>query len=204
MIGVVSYGAGNIGNILRALAFLGHKAAFLRTPEDLSEAFNLLLLPGVGAFPPAAEALKRTGWHDSLLQWTESGRPLLGICLGMQLLCEASLEDGYHKGLGLIAGTVEKLEGSPRLPHTGWNTVSWKNLPCRFRGLPLGRFYYFVHSYALPPGRDSVGLSQTGTDTFSAAVVRNSIAGFQFHPERSGREGLSLLGGMIGILEGTS
>lgn len=201
MIGVVSYGAGNIGNILRALRFLGHETSLLRTPDDLSETCSLLVLPGVGAFPPAMAALKRTGWHLALRRWAESGRPVLGICLGMQLLCEASLEDGFHEGLGMIAGTVARLEGAPRLPHIGWNTVSWKNLPDRFKDLPQDRFYYFVHSYALPPGPDTIGISETGTAVFSAAVARGSVAGFQFHPERSGPEGLLLLGAMIEILE---
>ncbi|MFP4481355.1 MAG: imidazole glycerol phosphate synthase subunit HisH [Thermovirgaceae bacterium] len=203
MIGVVSYGAGNIGNILRALAFLGHEASLLRTPDDLSEACSLLVLPGVGAFPPAMAALKRTGWDLTLRHWAQWGKPLLGICLGMQLLCEASLEDGLHEGLGLVEGTVAGLEGASRLPHIGWNTISWINLPERFKRIPRCRFCYFVHSYALPPGPDTIGVSKTGSAVFSAAVARGSITGFQFHPERSGREGLFLLAHVIGTLEAT-
>lgn len=201
MIGVISYGAGNIGNVLRALAFLGREAALLQTPDDLTETCSSLVLPGVGAFPPAVRSLHSTGWYGALREWAGAGKPLIGICLGMQLLCEAGLEDGFHEGLGLVEGTVRKLEGAPKLPHVGWNTVTWVKPPgC----MSPGRFFYFVHSYALPPGGDTIGLAQTGAAMFSAAVARRSVAGFQFHPERSGLEGLALLKGVIDKMEGAS
>jgi len=204
MIGVVSYGAGNIGNVLRALAYLGRDAAPLSDPKDLLGSCSLLVLPGVGAFPPAATYLKSSGWGEALREWVKSGRPLLGICLGMQLLCEASLEDGRFEGLGLISGTVERLKGAPKLPHIGWNTVTWGQLPEGLQRLSLGRFYYFVHSYALPVGPDTIGTTETGNARFSAAVAKDNVVGFQFHPERSGRTGLSLLSVTIDALEALS
>lgn len=201
MIGVIDYGAGNLGNALRALERLGHGANLLASPQDLNEDLSLLILPGVGAFPPAKEELSRRGWPRVLHGWADSGKPILGICLGMQLLYSASLEDGWTAGLGFFPGEVVPLAGLKKSPHMGWNQVRWiSNLKGITGIFPKGLDAYFVHGYAAPV--TDVTLAETTVDEvrFSSVALRENIAGFQFHPERSGIEGLRLLGTFIDFL----
>ncbi len=194
MIGVIDYGAGNLGNALRALKHLGYASKLMASPEDLDVDFSLLILPGVGAFPPAKEELASRGWPEALHNWTDSGKPLLGICLGMQLLYTASLEDGRTEGLGFFSGEVVPLAGLKKSPHMGWNRVHWVR---DARGItelfPEGLDAYFVHGYAAPV--TDISLAETIVDglCFSSVSMKGNIAGFQFHPERSGTEGLRLL-----------
>ena len=201
MIALVDYGAGNLENVRRGLRRLGRPCEVFSRLEGL-EGADLILLPGVGAFGPAVASLRETGWFDALAAWAGAGRPLLGICLGMQLLCQGSREDGDHRGLGLLEGTVEPL-GTARCPHMGWNRVRWtRDLP------PLGRTgeeagcFYFVHGYALPPGPDTLGECTEEDRTFTALAGRGRVLGCQFHPERSGPEGARLLGDLLDLLEG--
>ena len=203
MIALVDYGAGNLENVRRGLRRLGRPCDVFPRPEGL-EGASLILLPGVGAFGPAVAALRETGWFDALIAWAGAGRPLLGICLGMQLLCQGSREDGDHRGLGLLEGTVEPL-GTARCPHMGWNRAVWtRDLP------PLGRAgeeagcFYFVHGYALPQGPDILGVCTEEDLTFTALAGRGPVMGCQFHPERSGSEGARLLGGLLDLLEARS
>ena len=203
MIGVIDYGAGNLGNALRALKQLGHSARLLASPQDLGGDVSLLILPGVGAFPPAMEELSRRGWPEVLHDWADSGKPLLGICLGMQLLYAASLEDGLTEGLGFFPGKVAPLAGLKKSPHMGWNTVRWiRNVPGLTESFPEGLDAYFVHGYAAPV--TDVSLAETTVDEvrFGSVSMKGNIAGFQFHPERSGIEGLRLLGIFILHLAG--
>jgi glutamine amidotransferase len=198
MIGVIDYGAGNLGNALRALKHLGHAARLLASPCELDGNMSLLILPGVGAFPPAKEALARRGWPRILHDWTDSGKPLLGICLGMQLLYAASLEDGRTEGLGFFHGEVVPLAGLKKSPHMGWNRVNWvRDVQGVTELFPEGLDAYFVHGYAAPV--TDISLAETTVDDlcFSSVSMKGNIAGFQFHPERSGTEGLRLLGTFI-------
>ncbi len=205
MIGIIDYGAGNLGNVLRALEKLQYEARLLGTPSGLDNEVDFLVLPGVGAFPPAMAELSRRGWIQVLRDWGQAKKPLLGICLGMQLLYEASLEDGLTEGLGFFPGTVAPLEGLRKSPHMGWNRVSWlKELPGITDLFPGGLDAYFVHGYAAPV--NDASLSETVIDgcRFSSVSLLNRVAGFQFHPERSAWEGLRLLGAFIRLLSGES
>jgi len=192
VIALVDYGAGNRDNALRALRRLGREALPVADPAGLPERPELILLPGVGAFPPAMAALRRSGWDRAIRELAGAGTGILGICLGMQLLAEASTEDGLTPGLGLIRGTLIPLR-IPLLPHMGWNrfrfVADWPGLA----GAGEERDAYFVHSYALPEGGDAAALCEESGVSFAAAVRSGNVAGVQFHPERSGAGGLALL-----------
>ena len=193
MIAIIDYQVGNTGNVRRAFSSLGEEARLLSSPAELTAEFTMAVLPGVGAFGPASARLRASGWADRLTNWAEEGKPLLGICLGMQLLCERSLEDGDHRGLGLIPGAIRLLEAD-KIPHMGWNSVEWTGEPPEFvPGVPSGEFFYFVHSYALFDSVFASGRTSLGGTPFTSMVLRGRVAGFQFHPERSGRAGLALL-----------
>jgi len=203
MITIIDYGAGNIGNLIRALEAIGRRNFVAQKPSDLPNKTKVLLLPGVGAFGPASEMLKKSGWFDLIKDWEERKRPILGICLGMQLLCESSLEGGYYQGLGLFEGTIKKLKDVPKLPHIGWNSVKWTGAPpIPWGGKLKEAHFYFVHSYALELSRYTTGITCYGITCFSAIVQKTNAIGFQFHPERSGMRGLMLLDWAIQKLEG--
>lgn len=187
MIGIIDYGSGNVGNIRRALLFLKRDPVVMKEPPLNDPSFlEAFILPGVGAFGPAVSLMKSSGWLDFLDSWFLNGRPLLGICLGMQLLCEGSAEGLGIDGLGIFKGRAEKLQGAKKIPHIGWNTihptVSGTN-GC----------FYFVHSYALPLSRDTAALTSVDSCVFTSVARRDNVIGFQFHPERSGFSGLKLL-----------
>ena len=204
-IAIIDYGAGNLFSVKNALAFLGYdNAVFARDPDELRSA-DKLILPGVGAFPDAMQKLKSRGLADTIIE--EAGKkPLLGICLGMQLLFEKGYEFGETAGLGLIEGYVDKLEpgadadspGRPalKIPHMGWNEVRLVNASPLTEGLPEGARVYFVHSYkAVTPEKNIVLKTEYGQPV--PALVRGgeagSIYGAQFHPEKSGPVGLGIL-----------
>lgn len=196
-IGVIDYGAGNIGNVLRALRKLGLAHAVLRHPSEVDAVCpSLLLLPGVGAFRPAMDRLVETGWGDFLKKWAATRRPLLGICLGMQLLCTQSTEDGRTDGLGLLDGNVERFSGISKIPHMGWNTAEWHNPPASWHVEEEDAFY-FVHGYAVMHSSDCAAQTYIQNVAFCSALHRENVAGFQFHPERSGDEGIAFWGRVI-------
>lgn len=200
-IGIVNYGAGNIGNVLRAFRGLDIRHALLERPVNLcGEDLSLLLLPGVGAFRQAMGQLRATGWDEALRQWAGRGKPLLGICAGMQLLCTDSAEGGTTAGLSLLDAHVERLSGVKKIPHMGWNEVTWQNLPA---GFPEERMFYFVHSDAVPASPDCIGTTEVGGVRFCSALRRKNVAGFQFHPERSGPAGVAFLGRAIAYFHKT-
>jgi glutamine amidotransferase len=195
-IGIVDYGVGNVASLWHALHALGLRCRVSSEPSGLDPT-GLLLLPGVGAFPAAMEALNRTGLSDYVKTWAGRGRPVLGICLGMQLLAESSTEHELTAGLGLVPGTVRSL-GTGRW-HIGWNTIDMVHDDPLFRG-SHGKSFYFNHSYAVetePAHRVCVA----GHDRPVTAVSRRgNVIGVQFHPEKSqlaGREVLrSVINGM--------
>jgi len=191
LIGVIDYGSGNIGNLSRALTFLNREHALLKRPDKFpGKEPDALILPGVGAFPPAMDNLVSSGWRDRLRDWAKGQRPLLGICLGMQLMCEGSTEGEFTEGLGIFRGVVSRIAGALKLPHVGWNTIYGD-------GFRDDNFYYFVHSYALGVSADTAAFTSVDRAEFTAIADRERSVGFQFHPERSGRAGLALLEGYL-------
>jgi glutamine amidotransferase len=199
IVGVINYGAGNLGNVQRALKRLDIVHATLESPGDMKELDpSLLLLPGVGAYRPAMASLVSTGWRDALFDWAGAGKPLLGICLGMQLLCTRGFEDGNTNGLSLIEGDTVKLSGVAKIPHMGWNTAvpCDDNFPtgCMSRD---GQNFYFVHSYVISRSPHCAALTEVDGVSFCSILRRGSVAGFQFHPERSGEQGVQFLGKAI-------
>ena len=202
MIKVVNYGAGNMGNVLRALKALKLSAETAKTPPGNPDPKDILILPGVGAFPAAYANLKSSGWINYIERHHGEGGPILGICLGMQLLCEASFEDGYTKGLGLIPGEIVPLDIRPK-PHTGWNELCWLKKEDGFDVSPFeGPDMYFVHGYCLLDSPAAMATTTVQEVTFVSAVKLGNVMGFQFHPERSGRLGLRLLQASIAYLQG--
>lgn len=200
MIGVVDYGAGNTRSVLRALAAVGADARLVATPEGLGAA-ERLVVPGVGAAPSAVEALRARGLWEAVADWGHAGRPLLGVCLGAQLLLDGS-DEGDAPGLGLVSGRCRAFppaaQGGPRLvPHIGWNEV-------RTRG---GQAFdaYFVHGYW--PDADPAAVAGTTTVdgfTFPSLLRAGPLTGTQFHPEKSGPVGRALLCAFaVGRLDGT-
>jgi glutamine amidotransferase len=195
MIGVIDYGMGNLHSVEKALARLCAPCRRIDHPDACGE-LRALVLPGVGAFDPAMERLRQGGWEAPLRQWQADARPLLGICLGLQLLFEGS-EEGQQPGLGLLAGRVEALPEKPRepRPHMGWAPL----LPDRATLLldpgASPPWVYFVHSFAAVPADDACVTARVayGGTTVVAAVGCGALQAVQFHPEKSGRDGLQLM-----------
>ncbi len=198
-VAVIDYGAGNMVSIDQALRFVGADARIATAPADLAAA-DAVVVPGVGAARPAMRRLARAGLVDPLLRWIALGRPYLGICLGLQLLFEASDEDGSPT-LGVLPGRTERLTNAPTLPHIGWNQVGLRRTHTLFDGIRDGAELYFVHSYAGAPagGPDDPAVLAVTThgDPFVSAIDRGNVLGVQFHPERSGSAGIRLLGNFV-------
>jgi len=193
VIGIVDYGRGNLRSVEKALEKVGFAAKIMTSPEELS-GVDGLILPGVGAFADAMEALEQGGWTLPIIQFARSGRPFLGICLGMQVLFEVGEEHGEHAGLGLLPGRVVKFPPGGKVPHMGWNSLSLEQ-PCRLlEGIPNESYFYFVHSYYAQPDEktDIVATSDYGV-VFPAVVGKDNVWGAQFHPEKSSPWGLQLL-----------
>ena len=189
MIAIADYGMGNRRSVEKALAHVG--AASVVT-DDVRDA-SAIILPGVGAFPEAMRHLERTGLGEVLIERAAAGVPLLGICLGMQLLFESSTEHEGARGLGILPGTVTRLE-SPRLPHIGWNLVSFTRSSALTEGLGESAAFYHVHSFACRPSdeADVVGESEYG-ERFCSVIERDHVMAAQFHPEKSSMDGLRML-----------
>ena len=194
LVAVVDYGAGNLVSIDQALGAVGARVVLATDAQALAGA-DALVVPGVGAAAPAMERLDRQGLIDPILQWIRDDRPYLGICLGLQLLFESSDEDGATT-LGVLPGRTVRLEGAPTLPHIGWNQVERVRTHPIFDGIADDADFYFVHSYAgaVDDGsRDAILAETTHGRSFTSAVASGALLGVQFHPERSGSDGLRLL-----------
>lgn len=197
LIAVVDHGAGNLISIGRGLERAGADVRIAASPRDLEGAAGLVL-PGVGATATVMEGIRAAGFETALQEWR---RPLLGICVGMQVLFEESREDGA-RGLGLLGGTTERLADAPTLPHIGWNEIATRPDPL-FDGIGPDPEVYFVHSYApVPASEDVIIATATHGARFVAAVRQGDVTGTQFHPERSGPVGLAILGNFVAATVG--
>lgn len=197
MIAIIDYGMGNLHSVSKAVERLGYEAVVTGDPEQILAAEGAIL-PGVGAFGDAMEHLRESGLDEVVKQYAASGKPMIGICLGMQLLFSSSEEHGQHEGLGLLPGTVVRFRGDYKVPHMGWNRLSYKMSESPiFKGIEEGHVY-FVHSYHAKPERESDLLAVTDYyQPVTAIVGRDNVYGMQFHPEKSGDIGMKLLGNFL-------
>ncbi len=195
MIAIVDYGVGNLFSLKSSFAAVGSFAVVSSDPEVLKKA-DKLVLPGVGAFRDAADKLKRTGLFGLVKEEAEKGKPLLGICLGMQMLFEKSFEDGEYEGLSLLTGQVrsigEVIPKELKIPQIGWNALRFTKESPLFYGIPEGSYVYFVHSYSAMNSTDVIAETEYGA-FLTAAAGRANVYGCQFHPEKSGEIGLKIL-----------
>ncbi len=199
MIAIVDYGVGNLFSLQSSLTSLGVEAIVTGDPAVLRTA-DRIILPGVGAFGDAARKLREAGLDTLLVEEARNGKPLFGICLGMQMLFEKSFEYGEHEGLGLIPGAIRPIDaltkGSVKIPHIGWNALYFpkdKEKHPLFCDLNDGDYVYFVHSYCGVDCDDSLIAYTDYGAPITAAVARGNVCGMQFHPEKSGKVGLSIL-----------
>ena len=194
MIGIIDYGVGNLFSLCSSCKAIGEEAFVSGDAQELAKA-DRLILPGVGAFEDAAKKLRDTGMADFVRAQAAAGKPLMGICLGMQLLFEKSYEYGCHEGLGLLKGQVVPMEGKLpaklKIPHMGWNALEVKG-GTLLKGLD-GQYVYFVHSFFAENCEDSLAAVTEYGIPITAAVEKGNIFGCQFHPEKSGGVGLSIL-----------
>ena len=193
---IIDYGVGNLFSLVSSFKAIGEEAKISSDPADLRAA-DRLILPGVGAFEDAAKKLRESGLDVVLKEEVANGKPLLGICLGMQLLFEKSFEYGEHEGLGLLSGRIIPMKGviddALKIPHIGWNPLIIKCDCPIFRYIKDGDCVYFVHSYYAADCDDSVVATAEYSKELTAAVNKDNIYGCQFHPEKSGTVGLSIL-----------
>lgn len=190
-IAVIDYGVGNLSSVTKALEYLGLKGQITSDPGQI-ERSNAIILPGVGAFPDAAAKLFDSGLDRVIVNQSEK-KPVLGICLGMQLLFEESSEIRVTKGLGLIPGVIRKIPTEFKLPHIGWNSLEPAGDHPLIKQIRTGDHVYFVHSYcAVTPAENVVAVTDYGSKV-TAMVGRGNVYGCQFHPEKSGETGLQIL-----------
>ena len=196
MIAVIDYGVGNLFSLCSSLKFVGADVVVTGDPEVIKKA-DKIILPGVGAFEDARKKLASNKLDELIKQRAAAGVPLLGICLGMQMLFEESHEYGIHKGLGLIKGKVVAMKGkipdTLDVPHMGWNALKFHNPSPLFKYITEGDCVYFVHSYYADGCNDSLIASSEYSIPITAAVQNGNVYGCQFHPEKSGNVGLNIL-----------
>lgn len=199
MIAIIDYGVGNIFSLESSFRYIGQEAVLTSDPAVIEKA-DKLILPGVGAFGDAAEKLRESGMAEVVLSEVSRGKPLLGICLGMQLLFEKSYEYGAHAGLGLIPGEIVTMEGvvpgDYKVPHIGWNELHFpknREKSSIFKYLDEGDFVYFVHTYYGTRCEEAtIAVTEYGAE-LTAAVAKDHVYGVQFHPEKSGETGMKIL-----------
>ncbi len=196
MIAVIDYGAGNLQSVVKALEFIGCKHIITSSTKELLKADGAIL-PGVGSFGDAMDCMVSSGCAQAVVEFVKSGKPLLGICLGLQLLFEASEESPGVKGLGLLKGTISRIpnaDGALKIPHMGWNSLNIVKHDGIFEGIKDEPYVYFVHSYYLRAEDSSIVSSRTEYGvSIDASVSCKNIHAAQFHPEKSGAVGLQML-----------
>jgi glutamine amidotransferase len=192
-VAIIDYGIGNLRSVEKAFTSQGIDAVVTRDEAVLRAADKLALL-GVGAFGYAMENLRKLGFDELVIEAADAGKPIIGLCVGLQMMFEEGHEFGVHRGLGLLPGRVVKFPDGVRVPHVGWNQVEIKREHPIFRDLPERPFFYFVHSYFVEPSDPSCVVGETEYDSSFASVCgRDNIIGVQFHPEKSQEAGLKLL-----------
>ena len=196
MIAIIDYGVGNLFSLYSSFGAIGEEVVITADVDKIRDA-DRIILPGVGAFGDAAEKLKASGMDKIVIEEAKAGKPLMGICLGMQLLFDKGFEYGEHEGLGLIPGNVVPMQGvideSLKIPHIGWNPLIVKKDSPLFKYINDGDCVYFVHSYYATDCDDSVIATAEYDKELTAAVANGNVFGCQFHPEKSGEVGLKIL-----------
>lgn len=196
MIAIIDYGMGNLHSVSKAVERLGYEAVLASDAQTILDADGAIL-PGVGAFGDAMQNLRNTGLDEVTKYYAGSGKPLLGICLGMQLLFTEGEEHGRNRGLDLLPGSIVRFQGDFKIPHMGWNRLEFRQASPLFEGLEEGHVY-FVHSFHAKPERESDLLATTDYHGPVTAIVgRDNVFGMQFHPEKSGELGVKLLGNFL-------
>jgi glutamine amidotransferase len=197
VIAVVDYGVGNVRSVERALVHAGAFPQLTADPDELDEADGIVL-PGVGAFGPALEKLTAAGLGRRIVELARRGTPILGVCLGYQLLFEESMEHGRHQGLGLLPGTVREVDNSELLPVIGWCRLTQTDHTPLWDGIADGSYMYFVHSYTPDSTKHSIGSTEHSP---AAASAHRNVMGTQFHPEKSGADGLRVYESFVKLCE---
>ena len=195
MIAIVDYGVGNLRSVERALEQVGAQPRLTGDKDELARA-NGLVLPGVGAFAPALRMLEQGNLGRWIVELARKGRPLLGVCLGYQLLFEESEEHGRHEGLGLLRGRVVEVTGAPHVPVIGWCRLRQTEWSPLWGGIADRSYFYFVHSYTPTASQDAIAESEHSP---AAAAARLNVMGTQFHPEKSGRDGLRVYANFLAV-----
>lgn len=192
-IAIIDYGVGNLRSVEKAFTSQDINAVVTRDEKVLREADKLVLL-GVGAFGYAMESLRKLGFDQLVIEAANAGKPIIGLCVGLQMMFEEGREFGAHRGLGLLPGRVVKFPDGVRVPHVGWNQVEFKQNHPVFGDLPDQSFFYFVHSYYVEPADASCVMGETEyAQPFASICGRGNVIGVQFHPEKSQAAGLKLL-----------
>ena len=204
MIAIIDYGAGNIQSVSKALAHIGCEAFITRDKDKILKADGAVL-PGVGSFGDTMDTMTEYGIKDTIIEYTKSGKPFLGICLGLQLLFPKSEESPDAEGLGIFDGSITKIPSGEglKIPHIGWNSLDIKKNDGLFKGIGKNPYVYFVHSYFLNASDKSIVSAQTEYGvTIDAAVEKGNVYATQFHPEKSGETGLKILRNFADIVNG--
>lgn len=204
MIAIIDYGAGNIQSVNKALAHIGCEAFITRDKDKILKADGAVL-PGVGSFGDTMDTMTEYGIKDTVIEYAKSGKPFLGICLGLQLLFPKSEESPDANGLGIFDGSITKIPSGEglKIPHIGWNSLDIKKSDGLFKGIGKNPYVYFVHSYFLNASDKSIVSAQTEYGvTIDAAVEKGNVYATQFHPEKSGETGLKILRNFADIVNG--
>lgn len=204
MIAIIDYGAGNIQSVSKALAHIGCEAFITRDKDKILKADGAIL-PGVGSFGDTMDTMTEYGIKDTVIEYAKSGKPFLGICLGLQLLFPKSEESPDAEGLGIFDGSITKIPSGEglKIPHIGWNSLDIKKSDGLFKGIGKNPYVYFVHSYFLNASDKSIVSAQTEYGvTIDAAVEKGNVYATQFHPEKSGETGLKILRNFADIVNG--
>jgi glutamine amidotransferase len=204
VIAIIDYGAGNLRSVVNAVKKVGYDPMVTSKPGELLDA-AVVVLPGVGAAADAMNSLGKLGVTDAIRQLIQQGRPFLAVCVGMQIMLSGSEEGGWHECLGVIPGTVKRLPQGLKIPHIGWNQVKQRFAHSIFQGIPDETNFYFVHSFYAEP--DDVSVVAGTTDygvTMCSMVIKDNLVATQFHPEKSGEDGLRMYANFLKMALGTN